>query len=171
MQGHTFQKLFRISAAASIFLLGSGTVRAQAISQPAQSIPPSPPDPNVRALADSVRELQGQVQSLVEQLAELRAEELRDHAEAHELRQELAAREQNQRGAAIHTSAVRRKMMLRSQPLLRRPILHRKTSLPKRGSLAWKKVNNLPRQKLPNRVKLRWKADRSIACVYLVLCS
>jgi len=89
MQGHTLQKLLRISAAASIFLLGTGTVRAQAISQPAQSIPPSPPDPNVRALADSVRELQGQVQSLVEQLAELRAEEMRDHAEARELRQEL----------------------------------------------------------------------------------
>jgi hypothetical protein len=89
MQGHTFQKLLRISAAASIFLLGTGTVIAQAISQPAQSIPPSPPDPNVRALADSVRELQGQVQSLVGQLAELRAEELRDHAEARELRQEL----------------------------------------------------------------------------------
>jgi len=89
MQGHTFQELLRISAAASIFLLGTGTVRAQAISQPAQSIPPSPPDPNVRALADSVRELQGQVQSLVGQLAELRAEEMRDHAEARELRQEL----------------------------------------------------------------------------------
>src|ERR1700757_1840520 len=89
MQGHTFQKLLRISAAASIFLLGTGTVRAQAISQPAQSIPPSPPDPNVRALADSVRELQGQVQSLVGQLAELRAEEMRDRAEARETRQEL----------------------------------------------------------------------------------
>jgi hypothetical protein len=89
MQGHTFQKLLRISAAASIFLLGTGTVRAQAISQPAQSIPPSPPDPNVRALADSVRELQGQVQSLAGQLAELRAEEMRDRAEARELRQEL----------------------------------------------------------------------------------
>jgi hypothetical protein len=89
MQGHTFQKLLRISATASIFLLGTGTVRAQAISQPAQSIPTFPPDPNVRALADSVRELQGQVQSLVGQLAELRAEELRDHAEARELRQEL----------------------------------------------------------------------------------
>ena len=89
MQGHIFQELLRISAAASIFLLGTGTVRAQAISQPAQSIPPSPADPNVRALADSVRELQGQVQSLVGQLAELRAEELRDHAEARELRQEL----------------------------------------------------------------------------------
>jgi len=89
MQGHTFQKLLRISAAASIFLLGTGTVRAQAISQPAQSIPPSPPDPNVRALADSVRELQGQVQSLAGQLAELRAEEMHDRAEARELRQEL----------------------------------------------------------------------------------
>jgi hypothetical protein len=97
MQGHTFQKLLRISAAASIFLLGTGAVRAQAISQPAQSIPPSTPDPNVRALADSVRELQGQVQSLVEQLGELRAEELRDHAEARELRQELAlVRDQRQ---------------------------------------------------------------------------
>ena len=97
MQGHTFQKLLRISAAASIFLLGTGAVRAQAISQSAQSIPPSPPDPNVRALADSVRELQGQVQSLVEQLGELRAEELRDHAEARELRQELAlAKDQRQ---------------------------------------------------------------------------
>jgi hypothetical protein len=89
MQGHTFQKLLRISAAASIFLLGTGTVRAQAISQPVQSIPSSPPDPSVRALADSVRELEGQVQSLVGQLAELRAEEMRDHAEARELRQEL----------------------------------------------------------------------------------
>jgi hypothetical protein len=97
MQVHTFQKLLRISAVASISLLGTGTVRAQVISQSAQSIPPSPPDPNVRALADSVRELQGQVQSLVEQLAELRAEELRDHAEARELRQELAlARDQRQ---------------------------------------------------------------------------
>ena len=97
MQEHTFQKVLRISAAASIFLLGTGAVRAQAISQPAQSIPPSPPDPNVRALADSVRELQGQVQSLVEQLGELRAEELRDHAEARELRQELAlAKDQRQ---------------------------------------------------------------------------
>src|ERR1700722_15796490 len=97
MQGHTFQKLLRISAAASIFLLGTGTVRAQAISQPAQSIPPSPPDPNVRALSDSVRELQGQVQSLAEQLADMRAEELRDRAEARELRQELAlARDRRQ---------------------------------------------------------------------------
>jgi hypothetical protein len=99
MQEHTFQKVLRISAAASILLLGTGTVRAQALSQPAQSIPPSPPDPNVRALADSVRELQGQVQSLAEQLADMRAEELRDRAEARELRQELAlARDRRQPG-------------------------------------------------------------------------
>jgi len=97
MQEHTFQKVLKISAAASIFLLGTGTVRAQALSQPTQSIPPSPPDPNVRALADSVRELQGQVQSLAEQLADMRAEELRDRAEARELRQELAlARDRRQ---------------------------------------------------------------------------
>jgi hypothetical protein len=99
MQEHTFRKVLRISAAASILLLGTGTVRAQALSQPAQSIPPSPPDPNVRALADSVRELQGQVQSLAEQLADMRAEELRDRAEARELRQELAlARDRRQPG-------------------------------------------------------------------------
>jgi hypothetical protein len=95
MQGDTFQKLLRISAAASVFLLGTAILPAQTIPQPSQSSPP--PDPNVRALADSVRELQGQVQSLVEQLAELRIEELRDHAEARELRQELVlARDQKQ---------------------------------------------------------------------------
>jgi hypothetical protein len=95
MQGDTFQKLLRISAASSVFLLGTAILPAQTISQPSQSSPP--PDPNVRALADSVRELQGQVQSLVEQLAELRIEELRDRAEARELRQELVlARDQKQ---------------------------------------------------------------------------
>ena len=95
MQGDTFQKLLRISAAASVFLLGTAILPAQTISQPSQSSPP--PDPNARALADSVRELQGQVQSLVEQLAELRIEELRDRAEARELRQELVlARDQKQ---------------------------------------------------------------------------
>jgi hypothetical protein len=95
MQGDTFQKLLRISAAASVFLLGTAILPAQTISQPSQSSPP--PDPNVRALADSVRELQGQVQTLVEQLAELRIEELRDRAEARELRQELVlARDEKQ---------------------------------------------------------------------------
>jgi hypothetical protein len=86
MRGKKFQKLLGISAAASVFLLGAGIVRAQGSSQP--SLPPAPP-PSVRALADSVRELQGQVQSLAQQLAEMRADEMRDHAQARELRKEL----------------------------------------------------------------------------------
>ena len=89
MRGDNFQKLLRISAAASVFLLGASALKAQATSQPSQPSSPPAPEPNVSALADSVRELQGQVQSLALQLAELRAEELRDHAEARDLRKEL----------------------------------------------------------------------------------
>jgi hypothetical protein len=87
MRGDILQKLLRISAAVSVFLLSASAPKAQTTSQ--TSLPPAPAS-NVGALADSVRELQGQVQSLAKQLAELRAEELRDHAEAAELRQELA---------------------------------------------------------------------------------
>src|ERR1700719_1841910 len=89
MRGDNFQKLLRISAAASVFLLGASALKAQATSQPSQPSSPPAPEPDVRTLADSVRELQGQVQSLAQQLAELRAEELRDHAEARDLRKEL----------------------------------------------------------------------------------
>jgi hypothetical protein len=96
MRGDSFQKLLRISAAASVFLLGAGALRAQSTSQPSQpSFPPAPAS-NIGALADSVRELQVQVQSLAAQLAELRTEELRNHAETRELRQQLEiARAQN----------------------------------------------------------------------------
>jgi hypothetical protein len=89
MRGDSHQKLLRISAAASIFVFGAGSLKAQGTSLPRSRSFTRGTDPNVRALADSVRELQGQVQSLAEQLADLRAEELRDRAEARELRQEL----------------------------------------------------------------------------------
>jgi len=89
MRGDSHQKLLRISAAASIFVFGAGSLKAQGTSLPSSRSFTRGTDPNVRALADSVRELQGQVQSLAEQLADLRAEELRDRAEARELRQEL----------------------------------------------------------------------------------
>jgi hypothetical protein len=89
MRGDSHQKLLRISAAASIFVFGAGSLKAQGTSLPSSRSFTMGTDPNVRALADSVHELQGQVQSLAEQLADLRAEELRDRAEARELRQEL----------------------------------------------------------------------------------
>jgi hypothetical protein len=88
MRADVFQKLPRIAATAALVLLSAGALKAQATLQPSPPSFPSP-DPNARALADSVRKLQGEVQSLAEQLAELRAEELRDHAEARELRREL----------------------------------------------------------------------------------
>jgi len=89
MRGDSHLKLLRISAAASILVFGAGSLKAQGTSLPSSRSFTRGTDPNVRALADSVRELQGQVQSLAEQLADLRAEELRDRAEARELRQEL----------------------------------------------------------------------------------
>lgn len=89
MRGDGFQKLLRISAALIVFLLGAGAPKAQTTTQPSQSNLPAAAPSNIGALADLVRELQGQVQSLAEQLAELRAEELHDRAEARELRQEL----------------------------------------------------------------------------------
>jgi hypothetical protein len=96
MRGDSFQKILRISAAASVFLVGAGTLGAQTTSQPSQpSLPPAPAS-NIGALADSVRELQVQVQSLAAQLADLRAEQLRNHAETRDLRQQLEiARAQN----------------------------------------------------------------------------
>jgi hypothetical protein len=89
MRGDSHQKLFRISVAASIFVFGAGSLKAQGTSLPSPRSFTMGTDPKVRALADSVHELQGQVQSLAEQLVDLRAEELRDRAEARELRQEL----------------------------------------------------------------------------------
>lgn len=112
MRGDISRKLFRISAVASVFFVGASALKAQAISQPSHPSFPSAPDPNVKALADSVRELQSQVQSLAEQLSELRAEELRDRAETRELRQKLEQ--------AKDQSGLRTELAVRRDPYLAR---------------------------------------------------
>jgi hypothetical protein len=76
--------------ASSLLLLHSPFARCQnaaAPSAPGAAAADSAPD--IRALADSVRTLQLQVQSLTSQVSQLRAAEEREHAEARELRSEL----------------------------------------------------------------------------------
>jgi hypothetical protein len=76
--------------ASSLLLLHSPLARCQnaaAPSAPGAAAADSAPD--IRALADSVRTLQIQVQSLNSQVSQLRAAEEREHAEARELRSEL----------------------------------------------------------------------------------
>ena len=76
--------------ASSLLLLHSPFARCQnaaAPSAPGAAAADSAPD--IRALADSVRTLQMQVQSLTSQVSQLRAAEEREHAEARELRGEL----------------------------------------------------------------------------------
>ena len=76
--------------ASSLLLLHSPFARCQnaaAPSAPGAAAADSAPD--IRALADSVRTLQMQVQSLNSQVSQLRAAEEREHAEARELRNEL----------------------------------------------------------------------------------
>lgn len=60
------------------------------VAQDARSAPTSAePTADVRALGDTVHELQAEVQALTSELQELRADEQRDRAEARELRGEL----------------------------------------------------------------------------------
>jgi hypothetical protein len=76
--------------ASALLLLHSPFARCQnaaAPSAPGAAAADSAPD--IRALADSVRTLQMQVQSLNSQVSQLRAAEEREHAEARELRSEL----------------------------------------------------------------------------------
>jgi hypothetical protein len=76
--------------ASSFLLLHSPFARCQnaaAPSAPGAAAADSAPD--IRVLADSVRALQMQVQSLNSQVSELRAAEEREHTEARELRSEL----------------------------------------------------------------------------------
>jgi hypothetical protein len=75
---------------ASPLLLSPVFVRGQEAPNPEpSSSPPTEPTAEVRALADSIRELQAQVRALSSQLSELRAEAERAHVEAHELRREV----------------------------------------------------------------------------------
>jgi hypothetical protein len=87
-RGKSLVQVFVI--ASSFLLLHAPFARCQnaaAPSAPGAAAADSAPD--IRALADSVRALQMQVQSLNSQMSELRAAEEREHAEARELRSEL----------------------------------------------------------------------------------
>jgi hypothetical protein len=92
MRGNAWRRvLLGVCVTASSLLLSPVFVRGQEAPKPTpSSSPPAEPTAEVRALADSIRELQAQVQALSSQLSELRAEEERAHAEAHELRREVS---------------------------------------------------------------------------------
>src|SRR5580693_10562983 len=92
MLGNGRRKVFiHVLVTASFLLLYSPLGECQNASAPPASPGAAPTDsaPDIRALADSVRTLQMQVQSLNSQVSQLRAAEEREHAEARELRNEL----------------------------------------------------------------------------------
>jgi hypothetical protein len=82
----------KICVAASSLFLFSTVVHGQDAGRAAPSSSPASPSeaaPEIRALADLIRDLQAQVQALNSQLSELRTEEQRTSEEASELRHEL----------------------------------------------------------------------------------
>jgi len=85
-------KELRICVAASSLFLFCTVVYGQDASQAAPSSSPASEReaaPEIRALADLIRVLQAQVQTLNSQLSELRTEEQRTSEEARDLRREL----------------------------------------------------------------------------------
>src|SRR5258708_17991427 len=85
-------KELRICVAASSLFLICAVVHAQDTLSVAPSISPASEReaaPEIRALADLIRDLQAQVQTLNSQLSELRTEEQRTSEEARDLRREL----------------------------------------------------------------------------------
>jgi hypothetical protein len=92
MLGNGRGKLFVqvLVTASSFLLLHSPLARCQnAATTGAPGTVPADSAPDIRALADSVRTLQMQLQSLNSQVSELRAAEEREHAETRALRSEL----------------------------------------------------------------------------------
>src|SRR5882757_3972211 len=91
MRGDGCQRtLMRICVAASALFLCSVVVRGQDGRRDAPSGPtPSEATPEIRVLADLIRDLQAQVSALNSQLSELRTAEQRTGEEARELRREL----------------------------------------------------------------------------------
>jgi len=82
----------KFCVAASSLLLFSAVVHGQDEARLAPSGSPADvreAEPEIRALADLIRDLQAQVQTLNSQLSELRTEEQLTREEAHALRQEL----------------------------------------------------------------------------------
>jgi hypothetical protein len=82
--------LLKVCMGAAILMLSCALARGQ---EPRALTAPMPAQadatPDLRALADAIRTLQGQVQMLNSQVSELRTDEQRWHAEARELRSEL----------------------------------------------------------------------------------
>src|ERR1700730_14415782 len=91
MRGHGCRRiLLKICMAASALFLFSVVARGQEGGRAAPSGPsPSEATPEIRVLADMIRDLQAQVQTLNSQLSEVRTEQLRTSQEARELRYEL----------------------------------------------------------------------------------
>src|ERR1700704_511618 len=91
MRGDGCQRmLLRICVAASALFLCSVVVRGQDGRRDAPSGPaPSEATPEIRVLADLIRDLQAQISTLNSQLSELRTEEQRTGEEARDLRREL----------------------------------------------------------------------------------
>src|ERR1700731_2786144 len=91
MRGHGCRRiLVKIWVAASALFLCSIVVRGQEGRRAAPSGPsPSEATPEIRVLADMIRDLQTQVQKLNSQLSEVRTEQLRTSQDARELRHEL----------------------------------------------------------------------------------
>jgi hypothetical protein len=91
MRGDGCQRMIlKICVAASALFFCSVAVRGQEGGRAAPSSPsPSEATPEIRVLADMIRDLQAQVQTLNSQLSEVRTEELRTSQEARELRYEL----------------------------------------------------------------------------------
>lgn len=84
--------LNRIGIVALSFLCLTSAPRAQTAPQQPQQVAPTAVDSgDLKALANSIHELQTQVQSLTAQIGELRADEQRANAETAELRRELEA--------------------------------------------------------------------------------
>jgi hypothetical protein len=91
MRGNGCQRMtLKICVAASALFFCSIVVRGQDGRREAPSgPPPSEATPEIRVLADLIRDLQTQVSTLNSQLSELRTEQQRAGEEAHELRLEL----------------------------------------------------------------------------------
>jgi hypothetical protein len=91
MRGDGCQRmLLRICVAGSALFLCSVVVRGQDARMAAPSDPPpSETTPEIRVLADLIRDLQAQVSTLNSQLSELRTAEQRTGEEARDLRREL----------------------------------------------------------------------------------
>jgi hypothetical protein len=77
----------RLSVTIGLFLAPTG--RCQESSQPAAAPPAADVSTDMRALVQTVRELQGEVQSLHAQLNQLRSEQQQSHAESMTFRREL----------------------------------------------------------------------------------